>query len=110
MIGHTIKTEKSERHVVVRVDETVLADSHDAVMLEETGLPTRWYIPPHDVRFDALTSSETRTTCPFKGVASYYSAEGHPDVAWTYAEPKADREDISGYVSFLGDGVLTTVD
>ncbi len=46
--------------------------------LFETGMPIRWYIPRADVALERLTPSATRTQCPYKGIAEYYSIpHGH---------------------------------
>ena len=44
------------------------------MLLFETGLPTRYYIPKLDGRMDLLEPSEYVTRCPYKGVASHWSA------------------------------------
>jgi uncharacterized protein (DUF427 family) len=48
----------------------------------ETNLPLRFYLPREDVRV-ALRPSARRTYCPYKGEASYWSADGHEDLAWS---------------------------
>ena len=65
----------------------VLAASERAVELDETGLPTRFYLPRDDVRMDLLTASDTTSHCPFKGDAGYFSALGSKDAFWVYEEP-----------------------
>ena len=84
---------RSDRHVVVELDGTVLADSRRAMALYETFLPTRWYLPREDVRMDLLTPSDTHTVCAYKGQASYLSADldGGADIAWFYPEPARRR-------------------
>ena len=62
----------SSRHVRVEVAGTVLAESHRPTLLFETGLPTRYYLPPEDVRLDLLTPIDLRTSCPYKGTVSDY--------------------------------------
>ena len=64
---------RSSRHVVVEIDGVPVADSSRPVLLFETGLPTRYYLPKTDVRMDLLTASDSLTRCPYKGVAEYYS-------------------------------------
>src|SRR5689334_12279214 len=59
----------SSRHVVVRYGDQVLADSVRPVLLFETGLPTRFYLPREDVRLDALTPGASESHCPYKGFA-----------------------------------------
>jgi uncharacterized protein (DUF427 family) len=59
----------SERHVEVSIDGQVVASSHRPHALFETWLPTRWYLPPEDVREDLLVPTTTATRCPYKGTA-----------------------------------------
>ena len=85
---------QSERHVRIERDGDLLAESRRPVALFETWLPTRWYIPPEDVRFDALTPSET----------------GHADVAWSYPDPIPECPRVAGLVCFFNEHVDLTVD
>jgi uncharacterized protein (DUF427 family) len=101
-----IDTLRSDRHVRVEAGGVVLAESNRPVALFETTLPVRWYLPPDDVRMDLLTPSQTHTTCAYKGVASYLSAEGAPDVAWFYPTPLHDALPVSGLLSFWHDAVV----
>ncbi|MEF9906538.1 DUF427 domain-containing protein [Streptomyces sp. P9-A2] len=104
--GHRITVERSERHVRVVHGGEVLAESDRALVLHETGLPARYYIPPQDVRLDLLTSSETHTHCPFKGTASYWSRPDAPDLAWAYPDPKPDVVDVKDHLCFYDVEVL----
>jgi len=100
----------SERHVRVELDGTLLAESRRPTALFETGLPTRWYLPAEDVRFDVLTPSDTATRCPYKGQARFWSAQGHADVAWSYPEPIPECPRIAGLVCFFNEHVDLTLD
>lgn len=100
IVGHRITVERSDRHVRVVHDGQVLAESDKALVLRETGLPERYYLPPEDVRLDLLTPSDTRTHCPFKGDASYWSLPGATDFVWAYPEPKADVREIKDHLCF----------
>jgi uncharacterized protein (DUF427 family) len=106
VIGHPhdpfkrIDVLRSDRHVRVEVDGAVLAESSRPMMLVETSLPVRWYLPRADVRMDLLRPSDTRTVCAYKGVASYLSAEGAPDVAWFYPDPLNDALRVKDLVCF----------
>jgi uncharacterized protein (DUF427 family) len=91
---------RSSRDVRVEVNGVVLADSSRPMMLIETSLPVRWYLPRPDVRMDLLTPSDTHTVCAYKGVASYLSAQGAPDVAWFYPDPLLDALPIKDLVCF----------
>lgn len=98
--GHGITVEPSDRHVRVVHGGQVLAESDRALVLRETGCPARYYIPPEDVRLDLLTPSSTRTHCPFKGDASYWSRPGAADLVWAYPEPRADVAEIKDHLCF----------
>jgi uncharacterized protein (DUF427 family) len=104
----------SSRHVVVRIGGEVVADTHKPTLLFETGLPTRWYLPLPDVRIDLLVPSGTRTSCPYKGHASYYSVrvgdEVHEDVVWYYDTPLRESAGIAGLVCFYNEKVELEVD
>jgi uncharacterized protein (DUF427 family) len=95
-----IDTLRSDRHVRVRVGDTVLAESTRPVALFETGLPVRWYLPRDDVRMELLGPSDFHTTCAYKGTASYLGAAGAPDVAWFYPDPLHDAEPVRDLLSF----------
>ena len=69
---HRVDVRRTSRHLVVSVDDVVLADTQRACALFETGLPTRWYVPREHVLVD-LEPSDLRTECAYKGVASYFS-------------------------------------
>jgi uncharacterized protein (DUF427 family) len=95
----------TSRRVRVLLDGEVLADSIRAKALFETALPTRFYIPPEDVRIDLLEPSSTVTRCAYKGLASHFHARGHEDVAWTYPEPQHDAEPVRGLIAFYNERV-----
>ena len=100
----------STRHVRVIVDGETVADTQHPVLLFETGLRTRYYIPKIDVRMDLLRDSDTHTACPYKGTASYYSLELngklHEDVAWYYPQALPEAMRIAGgYVAFYDERV-----
>jgi uncharacterized protein (DUF427 family) len=97
--AHRITTRPSPRTVRVEHDGTVLAESSRAVELEESGLPTRYYLPREDVRTDLLEPSATTSHCPFKGDATYFSAPGVPDAFWVYDAP--DQEDAKPVAGLL---------
>ena len=106
----------SSRHVRVEGHGVVVAESVRPVVLFETGLPPRYYLPKSDVRMDLLLPSATRTGCPYKGEAEYWSirldARDIPDAAWSYRTPLQESARIAGLVSFTSwvDGVDVIVD
>ena len=85
---HPITVEPTGKHVTVRVNGELVADTHDAVTLQESTYPAVYYIPFRDVVQGVLLRSATTTYCPYKGDASYYhvtTAAGAniDDVIWT---------------------------
>ncbi|MHB8619925.1 MAG: DUF427 domain-containing protein [Chloroflexota bacterium] len=62
------------------------------------------YFPPDSVKPEHLQPSDTHTTCPWKGVASYYNVEVDgqvsKDAAWYYPTPKDAASNIRGYIAF----------
>jgi len=93
---------QSRRHIRVFVDGEVIADTTSSHHLYETGLPCRFYIPLTCVRPDVLRPSKTRTQCPYKGEAEYYSVEVngklHEDIVWFYNRPTLECGLIVGLV------------
>jgi uncharacterized protein (DUF427 family) len=104
----------SSRHVVIEHDGRRLAESRRPVLLFETSLPTRYYLPPEDVEDSALEPSPSRSLCPYKGVADHYwSVVGKPeaaDVAWSYTAPYPAVGKVAGLVAFYNELVDITVD
>lgn len=90
--------------VRVTIGGQLVADSARPVLLREEGLPVRYYLPPEDVDLALFEASGTRTTCPRKGEASYWTsrtASGpHQDVAWAYQEPPDSFSAIKGFLAF----------
>lgn len=109
-----VDVRQSPRHVVVRIEGEVVAETRRARLLFETGLPVRYYMPRDDIRMDLLVPSDTRTRCAYKGEASHWSArigdEVHHDVAWTYPEPLPDSDQIRGLVAFYNERTDIEVD
>jgi uncharacterized protein (DUF427 family) len=104
----------SSRHVQIEIDGVVVADSHAPVLLFETGLPVRYYLPKTDVRMDLLTPSPTTSQCPYKGTAEYYSVTAgdttHDDLVWWYRHPAHESVGIAGHVAFYDELVDVIVD
>lgn len=100
---------RSSQEVLVQVDGVAVAHSVRPTVLFETGLPPRWYLPPTDVRLDLLRTSDTRTHCPYKGEARYYSvAVGealHEDLVWYYTAPFRESAPIAGLLAFYDERV-----
>ncbi len=99
----------SSRPVRVIVGGETIAQSTQARFLYETRLPTRYYIPPEDVRMDHLVPSDKVTACPYKGTAHYHSVKVgdrvFPDIVWHYPDPIAECPKIKGYLCFFNERV-----
>lgn len=111
---HRIDTLYGSSHVVVALDGEKVAESHSPVILFETGLPTRYYLPKVDLRMDLLVPSNTITKCAYKGTASYYSAnvagQTFPDIAWFYKFTTTETSKIAARISFYNERVDLFVD
>ncbi len=111
---HRVDTLPSSRHIKVVVDGVTVAETTRPFLLFETGLPTRYYIPPEDVRQELLEPTNTQTSCPYKGIASYWSVKAgdqvHKDIVWSYPEPIVEIPKIKGLLSFYNEKVAIYVD
>lgn len=107
---HRVDVCTSSRHVRVSLDGTLLADSHRPLALFETGMPTRWYLPPEDVRLEHLGPSPTHTQCPYKGVADFHTVLGVADLAWSYPLPVPECRRIDGHICFFDERVDVELD
>ncbi|MGV8879583.1 MAG: DUF427 domain-containing protein [Sphingobacteriaceae bacterium] len=85
----------------------LIAESDDTIVVENN-----YYFPLSAVNQSFLVSSDTQTTCPWKGKASYYSiaidGEQLVDAAWYYPNPKPAAENIKDYVAFWKGVAITT--
>ncbi len=112
--GHKITITPAKLHVEVTLAGVKLADSDRPVLLAETGLPTRYYLPREDVRTELLRPTDRHTTCPFKGEASYWSVqaggEAHDDLVWSYEYPIPAAAKIAGLMCFYNERVELTID
>ncbi len=112
--GHTISIAPTAVHVEVRLGGRLLADTHRAMKLDETGLPARYYLPPDDIQMALLRPTAFHTTCPFKGEASYWSldldGETYDGIVWSYEAPTAQAAEVRGMLSFYPDRTEITVD
>jgi uncharacterized protein (DUF427 family) len=107
---HRVDTVFSSRRVEVYIKGERVADSVRPLLLFETSLPTRYYLPFADVRTDLLAGSDTISYCPYKGRARYWSHAEVPDVAWSYPDPIPENPKIRDLVSFYNERVDLVVD
>ncbi|MRH90337.1 DUF427 domain-containing protein [Nocardia sp. SYP-A9097] len=111
---HRVDILSSSRHIRVEVAGQTVAESHNPRILFETGLPARYYLPLTDIRLDLLQHSGTRTMCPYKGNAEYWSLklgeDLYPDLVWIYRTPVPESQKIAGFASFYNEKVDIYVD
>ncbi|HYO05276.1 MAG TPA: DUF427 domain-containing protein [Mycobacterium sp.] len=110
---HPITVTPTGRHVVVRVNGEVIAETDAALTLQESTYPAVLYIPLTDVSPSVLARSDTTTYCPYKGEANYYdvSVGGGTvdDAIWTYEQPYPAVAQIAGHVAFYANKADVTV-
>ena len=79
--------------------EKLIAESDDVEVVEGN-----YYFPPDSVKREYLKNSDTHSTCPWKGFASYYDivvdGDVNKDAAWYYEDPKPKASKIKNYVAF----------
>ncbi|MBA2529215.1 MAG: DUF427 domain-containing protein [Euzebyales bacterium] len=101
---HRVEVLDASRRVRVSAAGQVIAESGRPKLLLETGLPPRLYLPAEDARAGVLVPSDTHTTCPYKGLASYWSAQVDgtlvDDAAWGYPRPLPMAVPVAGHVCF----------
>jgi len=77
----------------------IIAESNETIIVEGSH-----YFPAESVNRQYLKDSNTHTTCPWKGEASYYhievNGELNKDAAWYYPDPKEAARNIQGYIAF----------
>jgi uncharacterized protein (DUF427 family) len=82
-------------------NNTVIAESDATIIVEGNH-----YFPPDAVKMEFFEESDLHTTCPWKGVASYYTInignQKNENAAWYYPDPKEKAHHIRNYVAFYG--------
>jgi uncharacterized protein (DUF427 family) len=111
---HRVDVLNSSRHVQVAVGGVTVADSHRPRLLFETGLPVRYYLPKLDVRQELLIPTQSRTRCPYKGEAVYWSVRAgdqvFEDIAWGYPAPIPEAPKLENLIAFFNEKVDLVVD
>ena len=89
---------------VVRAGGAVLGESDHALELTEGSYDPVIYFPREDIAMEFLDESDKKTTCPYKGEASYFSivtkSTTLENSVWSYEAPKAGMEKIAGHLAF----------
>jgi len=109
-----VDTLRSSRRLQVLVAGEPVADSVRPLLLFETSLPTRYYLPFSDVRTELLEASDTVSFCPYKGRARYWSVRVGEvfvaDALWSYPDPIPENPKIRDLVCFFNERVDLVVD
>ena len=100
---HRVGTEPAGVRVQVTFNGELIADSNNAIKLEETGHDAVYYLPRSDVKMERLTRTDHRTRCPFKGEASYFTlsnGRSSENAVWSYEEPYDEVSVIKDLLAF----------
>ncbi|WP_432586705.1 DUF427 domain-containing protein [Streptomyces sp. HD1123-B1] len=115
--GHRVDVVRGSQRVKVTIDGQVVAESRRPLLVHETGMPVRYYLPPEDVDLTLFEPTGTTTTCPFKGEAAYWTFIGaesggtlRPDVVWAYPQPIDAVAEIKNHLSFYDSVAEVTVE
>src|SRR5262245_10966910 len=104
---HHVDETHVDGRMLVRVGDETIADSSDVIRVDEDGSPPRYYFPRSDLHMEKLEATETRTICPFKGTANYFSLRTHGrqlrDAVWSYEDPYEEHADLKERVAFADD-------
>src|SRR5258706_14343049 len=110
---HPITVAPADVRVVVRAGERVVADTTDALALQESTYPVAYYIPLADVDQNLLRRTDHSTYCPYKGDASYYTVvtpeRELENSVWSYETPYPAVQSIEKRVAFYTDRLELTV-
>lgn len=109
MLSERIRIHAAEGTWVVRAGGAVIGETDRALELVEGEYPPVIYFPREDLGMAFLEASETRSRCPFKGEAQYWTvaARSGPirDAGWSYEAPLPGVERIAGHIAFYTDRV-----
>ncbi|KAE9969319.1 hypothetical protein EG328_006953 [Venturia inaequalis] len=104
----------SSRPIKISLNGITLAESPSSVHLLETGLPTRYYLPPASLNQQYIRKSNLITKCPYKGDAEYYdvviNGQSFSNLVWYYRLPTLESAGIAGLVCFYNEKVDITLD
>ncbi|MCJ2058441.1 DUF427 domain-containing protein [Methylobacterium sp. J-048] len=106
---HPITLTPEPRRIRVLVAGVAVADTRNAVRLQEASYPAVFYIPRADIRADHFGPSARTSHCPYKGDARYFDlvidGTRRPDAVWSYEAPYPAVAKIQGHVAFYPDRV-----
>jgi len=107
---HRIDIRNTSRHLTVKYQDRIIADTKHPLALYESGFAPRWYVPFVDVEMASLKRVEHETFCPYKGICSYYDIGDARLAAWSYLKPYSEVDRIGEFISFEPDVVSVELD
>ena len=102
---YSITIKPAGQRSVVRHQGATLADTTDALVLNEADYAPVLYVPARDIRMDLMSATEHTTYCPFKGHATYWSLGDLENIAWSYEDPYDEVMEIKGHIAFYTDKI-----
>jgi uncharacterized protein (DUF427 family) len=102
---HPITITPTGSRVTVTAGGKVVADTTNALTLQEASYPPVQYVPLTDVDPALIAATDHQTYCPYKGEASYWSLPGAENAVWGYQDPYDAVAPIKGHVAFYPDKV-----
>jgi uncharacterized protein (DUF427 family) len=101
---HRVDITQEGKRVRVSLAGVTIADSSEALRVEETGHDPVYYFPQKDVRLDLMRATQHHTRCPFKGEASYWTVEvpgrTAENAVWGYLSPYDEAMPLAGRCAF----------
>lgn len=98
------KIDPDERHILVKHDDLIIAETYSSIRILETASPPVFYISPSDANFDYLKEAQGSSICEWKGTAKYWSLylkdRVIKNIGWSYPSPFKEFEIIKDYISF----------
>ncbi len=107
--NHFVKISPFSGQVIVKFRGEIIADSCNALSVQERGYEVVYYVPRGDVRMELAQRTDLSTSCPYKGDASYYTFiigdARAVDAAWSYESPYDEVLSIKEYLAFYSSRV-----
>lgn len=106
---HQVRESPASRKVTVDIGAHRIAESRQAIRVDEDHHPVRYYFPRSDVDMSLLERSETTTQCPFKGTAHYFhiilDGRRFDDAVWSYESPYDEHRELKDRLAFYDDNI-----
>ena len=111
---HRITIQAAGVRVQVRFDGEVVADTANAIRMDEGSYAPVYYVPRQDAKMERFARTTHSTYCPFKGHASYYTLSSggrtEENAVWSYEQPYDEVAGIKEYLAFYPNKVEITAE